>query len=92
MTQIDIRREADRYVATIPGKAGEAELTFTRDGDVLRANHTGAPPALRGTGAALALVTRMVEDARAEGLKVDPRCSYVAHQFDRHRDWTEVRA
>ncbi|MFD1881843.1 GNAT family N-acetyltransferase [Paracoccus pacificus] len=92
MTDIQIRKEAGRYVATIPGKPGEAELTFTRDGNVVHADHTGAPDSLRGTGAAAALVEALIHDARTEGFRIDPRCSYVAKKFDDNPDWAELRA
>ncbi len=97
MPTIHIERElADtrcRYVARIDGVAGEAELVFTQRGpDVVSADHTEAPATMRGTGAALALVERLVADARREHFKIIPRCSYVAAQFKRHVEWADVMA
>ena len=31
-------------------------------------------------------------DARAEGFKIDPRCSYVEVMFRRHKEWGDLRA
>ena len=76
MTAITVTRETQderhgRYVARVAGIDAEAELTFTRRGpDLLSADHAGAPEELRGTGAAMALVERLLADARAEGFKI----------------------
>lgn len=95
MTAITIRKETTpeggRYVATVDGATGEAELTFTDRGEALiSADHTGAPDSLRGTGAALALVEYLVEDARRHGFKVIPVCPYVVAQLKRHPEWQDV--
>jgi len=80
-----------RYVAHVDGVEGEAELTFTwRAEHLLSADHTGAPDELRGTGAALALVERLVADARALGFKIIPLCPYVRHKYESHPEWADV--
>jgi predicted GNAT family acetyltransferase len=82
-----------RYVATLPGQQGEAELTWHSAGPgVIVADHTLTPPAMRGSGVAAALVERLIEDARRKGLRIIPACSYVRAQFDRHPDWAGLRA
>ncbi len=85
--------ERGRYVGLIAGIEGEAELFFTRrSAALLSADHAEAPMSMRGTGAALALVERMVDDARSEGFKILPRCSYVRYQFGQHPEWADVLA
>jgi len=98
MAEIDISKE-DRgerhghYVARIDGIEGEAEITFTRQGpDLISADHTGAPESMRGTGAAAALVSFMVEDARQNGFRIMPQCPYVRAQYRKHPDWQDVMA
>lgn len=90
------REEADgqgRYVGRINGVEGEAEITFTRRGPALiSADHTGAPDTMKGTGAAMALVTFMIEDARANGFKIIPVCPYVQAQYRKHPEWADVMA
>jgi predicted GNAT family acetyltransferase len=82
-----------RYVGNVEGFPGEAELTFSRaDPSVVIANHTGTPVALRGQGIAAALVERLVADARAEGFRIVPLCSFVEAQFERHPEWSDLRA
>lgn len=80
-----------RYVARLDGRDGEAELTFTRRGEhLLSADHTGTPEALRGMGLALALVERLVADARAQGFRIIPLCPYVRAKYEAHPEWADV--
>lgn len=95
MADISISKEDDgrrgRYVARVAGIAAEAELTFTHRGPGrISADHTGAPEALRGTGAAAALVDRLIADARAEGVRIIPLCPYVRARYAKHPDWQDV--
>ena len=80
-----------RYV--IRQNGAEAELTYSITSPTLIiADHTVVPDAFRGTGAGLALVTRLVEDARAEGVKIMPLCPFVNAQRKRHPEWADVFA
>ena len=45
---------------------------------VITLTHTEVPAALRGQGIASRLMSGVLETARAQGLKVVPRCSFVA--------------
>ncbi|MEL6583549.1 MAG: GNAT family N-acetyltransferase [Pseudomonadota bacterium] len=78
-----------RYVLVIDGH--EAELTFSIASPGLRiADHTGVPDELRGSGAGLKLVERLVADARAEGWKIMPLCPFVNAQRKRHPEWADA--
>ena len=78
-----------RYVIRRDGD--EAELTFSIASPTLViADHTGVPDSFRGTGAGLALVTRLVQDARAMGFKVMPLCPFVNAQRKRHPEWADA--
>jgi predicted GNAT family acetyltransferase len=95
MADVKIERQqtsaSGRYIARIAGIEGEAELIFTRRSPTLiSADHTGAPDSMRGTGAAIALVQRMIADARTEGFKVIPVCPYVLAQYKRNPGWVDV--
>ncbi len=87
-----VRRETTatggRYVMEAGG--AEAELTFRRAGDIVTADHTFVPVAARGAGAGHALVERLVADARAEGFRIRPACSYVAAAARRHPEWAAL--
>lgn len=96
MADVEVMKESrdarhGRYVARLAGADGEAEITFTvRGPDLISADHTGAPDAMRGTGAAAALVAHMVEDARRNGFRILPLCPYVRAQYEKHPDWADV--
>lgn len=95
MAQFRIDREVHgtkgRYVIRRDGQ--EAELTYSiTSPTMIIADHTGVPDSFRGTGAGLALATRLVEDARAEGVRIVPLCPFVKAQFGRHPDWADVLA
>jgi uncharacterized protein len=80
-----------RYVAHIDGIDGKAELTFTRrDPSLINADHTAAPDSMRGTGAAMALIERMIADARREGFRIVATCPYVQAQYRKHSEWADV--
>lgn len=80
-----------RYVARVAGIDAEAELTYTHRGPgLISADHTGAPEALRGTGAAAALVDFLIADARAGGFRIIPLCPYVRARYEKHPDWQDV--
>lgn len=54
--------------------------------------HVEADPALRGTGAAGQFMQALAEHARAEGLKLAPRCSYAVAWLKRHSEFDDVKA
>ncbi len=69
----------------------EAELTTSRaTGGLVVAEHSFVPPALRGRGLAGALTLRLAQDARAQGFRIVPRCSYVEAWRRRHPDWADA--
>ncbi|MEM6824249.1 MAG: GNAT family N-acetyltransferase [Pseudomonadota bacterium] len=93
MSEFEIIREVDgakgRYV--IHHEGHEAELTYSISSPTLViADHTGVPDAMRQTGAGRALVTRLVDDARAEGFKIVPLCPFVNAQRRKHPEWADA--
>jgi predicted GNAT family acetyltransferase len=54
--------------------------------------HVEADPALRGTGAAGQFMQALAEHARAEGLKLAPRCSYAVAWLKRHPEFDDLKA
>ena len=60
--------------------------------DVRVATHTVVPPAIGGQGIAAQLVDRFVADAKEQGFKIVPQCSYVAKKFEENPEWSDLRA
>jgi len=93
MTSFDVSREVDgskgRYVLTQEGHTAELTYSILSPENII-ADHTDVPEALRGTGAGLAMVTRLVEDARKEGFRIIPLCPFVNAQRRNHPEWADV--
>jgi predicted GNAT family acetyltransferase len=64
---------------------------YRRDGGVLTVMHTEVPPALNGKGIGSALVRGLLDIARAQGLKVVPKCPFVAGYIDKHPEYADLR-
>ena len=80
-----------RYVAKIAGIDAEAELTYSRAGPkLIVADHTAVPDAFRGQGIGRLLATRMVEDARSEGVKIFVLCPFVNAERKKNPEWADV--
>ena len=94
--ELRIEREDDgtagRYVVRL-GPDAEGELTYRRSAsNTLVVDHTFTPPEFRGRNIAASLVERLIADARAEGTRIVPVCPYVAVQFRRHPEWSDLLA
>ena len=71
----------------------EWEPQTAHGGDEVRiATHTIVPKEIGGRGIAAELVKRLVSDAREQGFKIVPRCSYVERMFERHPEWSDLKA
>ena len=57
---------------------------------VITFTHTEVPLALRGQGIASRLMRSVLETARAQGLKVVPRCSFVTAYLNRHPEFNDL--
>lgn len=78
-----------RYVART-AEGPESEMTFAHIPGGIIVDHTGVPKELEGRGIARVLLDRAIADARALGLFIRPRCSYIVAQFARHPEWGDV--
>jgi predicted GNAT family acetyltransferase len=80
------------YRAAVPGSDAVGRLTWVDRGGVKVVDHTLVPPEIGGRGVAARLVERLIADARADGFKIQPLCSYVAAGFRRHPEWSDLQA
>lgn len=81
---LDIRHNeaAQRFEARVEGWLCRCD--YRRVDAVLQLVHTEVPPVLEGRGIAAQLVKAALDYAEGEGLKVQPRCSYVLAYLRRH--------
>jgi len=96
MSEVNITRhgtdQAGEYHAHLPGETAIGRLTWRAKGNVRAAEHTLVPREIGGRGVAARLVDALVADARSQGFRIDPVCSYVEAQFKRHPEWADLRA
>lgn len=83
--------ESGEYIAHVADTDATGKLTWVRRGDARVAEHTLVPGALRGQGIAGELVKALVADAREQGFRIVPACSYVEAKFDENPDWSDLR-
>ena len=81
-----------RYALALPGIDEEAELTLSKvTPQLVIADHTFVPDAMRGKGVGGILVNRLIADVRAKGQRIVPLCPYVRAQARKHKDeWADV--
>ncbi|WP_133366038.1 GNAT family N-acetyltransferase [Qipengyuania sediminis] len=97
MAEVTITHEgggsAGRYLARVEGSIETGHLDWETAGKGVRAaTHTIVPPAIGGRGVAAELVKALIADAREQGFRIAPACSYVEAAFRRHPEWAELRA
>lgn len=71
-------------------KAGYS--TYQLEGGRIVFLHTELDLEFEGRGLGSALVRGALEDARARGLKVVPRCPFVKEYLERHLEYDDLRA
>ncbi len=81
---IDNTKE-NRFELDIDGHL--AIVTYSISDGAIYFTHTETPAHLQGRGIAGRLVQAAFESARQRGLKIVPRCSYVAAYLKRHPEF-----
>jgi predicted GNAT family acetyltransferase len=71
-----------RFQALVDGEP--CVVDYRIDAGVMLINHTGVASRLEGRGIAAALTRAALDHARAQGLKVNPLCSYARAYMRRH--------
>jgi predicted GNAT family acetyltransferase len=83
--------ERSRYEATLgddPTLAGSLEYGHTEA--VITLYHTEVQEGFEGQGIGSGLVRGVFDDARARGLRVDPKCPFVVRWLERHKDQADI--
>lgn len=81
-----------RFEQTFSDPDGRVWADYAVQGGRRAILHVEAEDALRGSGAAGKFMQNLADHARAEDLKLTPRCSYAVAWFKRHKDYDDVLA
>ena len=91
MSTIEITRndDAGRYEATLDGRrAGYAE--FRLGESTVEFPHTVTDPEFSGRGVASALARASLDEAREQGRRVIPSCSFYATWIEKHPEYADL--
>ncbi|MBJ7448140.1 MAG: N-acetyltransferase [Brevundimonas sp.] len=86
-------RDENRFEQGFVDQDGQTRTVFAdyaMQGETRIILHVEADPALRGTGAADTFMRALSEHARAEKLKLAPRCSYAVAWLKRHPEFSDI--
>jgi hypothetical protein len=90
MGQVRQNAALNRFEMDVAG--GTALASYRLADGVMSFTHTEVPPALRGHGIGSQMMHRVLQNVRAQGLKVVPRCPFVADFMDRNPEYTDLLA
>jgi predicted GNAT family acetyltransferase len=91
--EIKLDPEESEYVAISKANGGEdviGEMAFVRRADYVDVYHTGVRPEAEGQGIAKQLAVYALEDFRAKGDKVYPRCPFLAGYIAKHPEYKDL--
>lgn len=80
----------ERFELTVDGRL--AFVTYHRAGNVVALLHTEVPRELSGRGIGTQLGRGALDAIRAEGLKVAPKCSFIAHLIENNPEYQSMVA
>ena len=83
-------RTANRYELDI--ECATATADYRIGPGVVTVTYTEVPPSMRGRGIGAKLSRAVLEQIRAEGLKVIPRCGFFARFIKEHPEYHDLLA
>lgn len=86
-----IKNESNRHFEM---KVGEnlAFIKYNKRGNKMALIHTDVEPALKGKGAATAIVEKTLDYIEKNNFKLIPICPFVAAYIKRHPEWKRIVA
>ena len=88
----DVRQNTARHRYELDTQAGPALAFYRLDNGVMTFTHTEVPATLRGRGIGSAMMRAVLDDVRAQGLKVIAACPFVADYMARHEEYADLLA
>jgi predicted GNAT family acetyltransferase len=88
MTEVTDNAALSRYEMVVDGVT--AFVTYTRQGERLTLVHTEVPKALGGRGIGSSLATGVLEHVRSRGLRIVPKCEFIAAFIKRHPEFADL--
>jgi len=88
MPEVEDNPALDRF--EMASGSAVAYVEYERAGGRIALLHTEVPEALSGQGVGSKLVRGTLDAVRAEGLKVVPRCEFVAAYVERHPEYRDL--
>lgn len=85
---VEDNEAARRFEARVDGQLAIA--AYRRAGETIVFTHTEVPDALAGRGIGSRLAHTALEQARAQGLAVVPRCPFIASYIRRHPEYAAL--
>ena len=85
MSDVIDNKAESRFELPVDGALAIAEYRIV--GDTIHFTHTETPAALQGKGIASRLIQGALTSAKQRGLKIVPRCSFVAAYIARHPEF-----
>ncbi len=89
MSEVRDNPALGRFEVASGGAVAFVEYRRAGDGRIALL-HTEVPEALSGQGVGSKLVRGTLDAVRAEGLKVVPRCEFVAAYVERHPEYRDL--
>lgn len=90
LSQITDNTGQNRFEMPVEGHT--AFVTYRRSPQSIALLHAEVPRELEGRGIGSRLAKATLDQVRAEGLKVVPRCSFIAAFIQRHPEYQDLLA
>ena len=90
MTDVTNNEAESRY--ELQAEGGVAIAAYRMEEGAVAFTHTVVPPELEGRGIGTRLIAGALDDVRARGLKMVPRCAFVAAYAERHPEVRDLIA
>ncbi len=84
--------ERERYEISLDGTLAGFTDYKMREGDRIIAVHSEVFDEYEGRGLASELARQMLDDIRARGLTVSPRCPFVAKYIGEHPEYADLKS